>query len=163
MQHSVMKVPTPPVTNFRAHGFEGFCLGASSVTYSVIYFLWPHELAGSIIGTPRSVALLWNLMYFVGGLIVIIGLFLDDRCVFRVVIGRKIEAMGLALLLGALAINFITSLRLGFAPGQVIIFWLFIASADRLASTLARSRIMAPVAGSYRFRGQTGDPPHISS
>lgn len=150
-RRSVMELPIPSITNFRANRFEGLCLGMWTITLSVCHFTG--VLDTSIVSKPIGVLTpVWNTLYLVGGIFVIVGLIRDHRKCFVNLQGVTIEAMGLSLLIAALVINGIAVAKDNFVPGLITIFWLLLASVDRLASVLAPNQTMAPVPGSYSFR-----------
>jgi hypothetical protein len=117
-----------PVDHIRAHFLE-FLFALSMVVRAVIYYAFPETLANTAVGHAIKPAdLVWNLLYFVGGTLVMVGLWFDHRMIRGNVQGLRIEVVGLTFAVTAALTEAIAiASDIGFAPGRhltlgVIIF-----------------------------------------
>lgn len=117
-----------PVDHIRAHFLE-FLLAASMVIRAVVYYAFPGSLANTAVGHAIEPAdLVWNLLYCIGGILVMVGLWYDHRMIRGDVQGLRVEVVGLTLAVTAAVVEAVAiASDIGFAVGRhltlaVIIF-----------------------------------------
>lgn len=140
--------PVPPVENIRAHGLE-FLTSVAAIIIGITFFVDPNSVDRTPIGQAvHPLDWAWNVMYIVGGILVVIGLPVDHRKIAKSVLGANLELAGLALLIPAYFAEVLTNLTIGHVTtfGVIIRAAITLGLCNRAWCMIARRKSYIPIA-----------------
>jgi hypothetical protein len=135
--------------SLRAHMFEA-AFAVATLVGGLLFFLSDHFQDRTVLGRVDIIDNVWYSLYVGGGVLILVGLWFDDRHVFhRLSVGRRVEVLGLFLTGTAAAVEAVTILsRLGVTRASLMTTALSVGCFHRASALLARPRlhVVIPVA-----------------
>lgn len=130
----------PDTDNLQAHSFEA--LIAFAATLASVIFFTTADIQRTVIGQVlHPYDFIWNALYGLGGVLIVLGLAYPARFFFRRLYGKALELGGLCMLSSAVLVNLIASLIVvGLNPGQGTLLAVMVACGLRAQVLITGTR-----------------------